>query len=93
MIARPQLGSIAYGLLSHMHAGGRFNGKTILLLGRKNKAKLEELQLSAAGSLVMEILLDVSFHVWVENIVIKVKPSHHLCGTTVLCKLVVHVQS
>ena len=41
---------------------GMYNGKTILLLGKKNRVKLEQMQLSAAGTLVLEILLDVSFY-------------------------------
>ena len=39
-------------------AGG-YNGKTILLLNRNNQARLHKLGLSDAGTLVLEILLEV----------------------------------
>lgn len=40
--------------------GGGYNGNSILTLRKRNKAKLKQLQLSAAASLLLEVLLDVS---------------------------------
>lgn len=39
---------------------GGFNGKTILLLNRKKQEKLRALELTVAGNMVLEMLLEVS---------------------------------